>query len=618
MERTHRRLVSRTWEISLDLLDEQQLPEARSLMRILSCCAPAPLPVELLDPALWGAPSDLDRALDRADRALEALIDLSLVDVVDIAPGGTLKGQEPVPCLVSHRLVLEANALRLADGSPQERIAVWHAIARIIERGTECAPEQPRNWPWWRLLAPHVASTLTAAPDNEKVLLPLIRSGLAAYAFHAFSNHFDAAAEMARTLERRGTFLAINHPIRLSIRHRVALSLLEEQDQLSEFRRILSDQLTELGPEHPETLITRHDIAINMEEDSAEQEAELRSVLDARRRILGPADCYTLLTHGALASVIQARAHNDDAFKAEYRELIERTRSTTPEDHRFLPLHSRHHMAHALDSTERWAEAESEYRSVLDDLEEYGEQGSNLYRDLTRCLAKNLQRQKKYAEAIEVIDNLLPWFDNRDADHSIVSSSALHIRHLRGDLLVKCDRSAEAEAEIRAVLGERLKTLDSNDSVVLSERHCLAHALEGVNKCIEAQAELRDVTSTYASILGSNDNHTRSTRFCLARSLHRHGDYADALELYEQVLAAEVAEFGSNHSDTLVTHFRRDQCRYDMGRLTSVHALASLESIKAKQIGIVGSDHPRVSAITDTISTIAAGESDENKAAAAD
>ncbi|GAA2219865.1 XRE family transcriptional regulator [Streptomyces indiaensis] len=618
MERTYRRLVSRTWEISLDLLDEQQLPEARSLMRLLSCCAPAPLPVELLDPALWNTPSDSDPALDRADRALEALIDLSLIDVVDIAPGGTLKDQEPMPCLVSHRLVLEANALRLAGGSPQEHIAVWNAIARIIEKGAEPTPEHPRNWPWWRLMAPHVVATLTAAPDNDEVLLPLLRSGLAAYAFHAFSSRFDSAAEIARLLEERGAFLANNHPLRLSIRHRAALSLLNEQEQLSEFEEILSDQLTALGPEHPETLITRHDIAIHMEEDSAEQEAELRAVLDARRRTLGPADCYTLLTHGALASVVEARGHGNDEFKAEYRALIEHTRSTTPEDHRFLPLHSRHQMAHALDSTERWTEAESEYRSVLDDLEEYGELGSNLYRDLTRCLANNLQKQKKYTDAVEVIDKLLPWFDSRDLEHSPVSPWALHIRHLRGDLLAKCGRNVEAETEIRAVLEERLKTSDPNDSVVLSERHCLAHALEGINRCTEAQDELRDVASTYAKILGSNDKHTRGSRFCLARSLHLHGHREDALGLYEQVLAAEVAELGSNHSDTLVTRFRRDQCRYDMGILKSADALAALESTKTKLAEITGDDHPRVSTIRSVISAIENGEFDKQESAAID
>lgn len=604
VEHTHRRLIGRTWEISLNLLDEQQLPEARSLMRLLSCCAPAPLPVELLDPAFWHTPTESDPAMDRADRALEALVDLSLVDVVDIAPGGALKGQESVPCLVSHRLVLEANALRLADSSVQERAAVWKAIARILENGATPAPELPRNWPWWRLLAPHVVAALTASPDLEEALLPLLRSGLAAYAFYAFANDFDDAGQLAHLLRKRGNFLTASHPIRLAIRHRVALSLLDGAEQIAEFKQILAEQLAELGPEHPETLITRHDIAVLTEEDTAEKEAELRAVLDARRRILGPANSYTLLTHGALAQVVAARGHGDDELKAEYRSLIEHTRSTTPEDHRYLPLHNRHQMAHALDAAKRWAEAEAEYRSVIDDLEEYGQESSTLYRNLSKCLAKNLQKQRKYADAVEVIDKLMPWFDNRNAERSPKSSWALQIRHLRGDLLGKCGRNAEAESEIRAVLEERLRTTDANDSVVLSERHCLAHSLESINRYTEAQEEFRATANGFAEILGANDERTRSSRFCLARSLHRHGRQAEALDLYEQVLAAEVVTLGHNHSDTLVTRFRIDQCRFDVGLLTASEALDAFEQTKAKQVELVGPEHSRVSAINEAISNI--------------
>lgn len=605
MERTHRRLIGRTWEISLDLLDEQQLPEARTLLRLLSCCAPSPLPVDLIDPqALWGTPAESGPDLDRADRALEALIDLSLVDVVDIAPGGTRKDQEPVPCLVSHRLVLEANALRLADSPLNERTAVWRAIGRIIEKGSAPAPEEPRNWPWWRLLTPHVVAALAAAPNDEEILLPLLRSGLASYAFHAFSNGYGSAADLARLLQRRGSILADNHPIRLSIRHRATLSLLAETEKFSAFQQIFTEQFAELGPDDPETLITRHDMAMYMEDNSPEQEAELRAVLDARRRVLGPGNCYTLLTHAVVASIVDARGHGDDGSNSEYRALIEHTQSVTPDDHRYLPLHNRHQMAHALDSAKRWAEAESEYRSIIDDLQEYGELSSGFYRNMAKCLVQNLRKQRKYADALEVIDNLLPWFDGQDLEHSPTSLSGLHIRHLRGDFLTKCNRASEAEKEIRAVLEERLKSADLSDSVVLSERHCLGHTLEALNKCTEAQDEFRNVAIAYASILGSNDKRTRDTRFCLARSLHHHGEYIEALGLYEMVLAAEVAELGDTHTDTLVTRFRLDQCRFDMGRLTAAAAVDAFEHIKAKQTEIVGSDHARVTEINKAISAI--------------
>ncbi|MEV1022279.1 AAA family ATPase [Streptomyces sp. NPDC050264] len=605
LERTHRRLIGRTWEISLDLLDEQQLPEARSLMRLLSCCAAGPLPVQLLDPALWTTPSEADPLMERADRALDALVDLSLIDVVDIEPSGALKGGEPTPCLVSHRLVLEANALRLTEAQPQERLAVWRAIARIIEEGSHPAPEVPRNWSWWRLLEPHVASALNAAPENDEVILPLLRAGLKAYAFHAFSNHYERAKDFAHILKMREPLLSDADPIRLAIRHRTALSLLQGEEQLLAFNKILSDQLSNLGPDHPETLITRHDVAVHTEEASSEKEAELRSVLEARRRVLGPADPYTLLTHGMLAATIEARGHDDNGAKAEYRSLIEHIQSTTPGDHRFLSVHSRHHMAHALDSAERWPEAEAEYYSILEDLESYDEQSSHFYIDMSQCLAQNLRKQQKYPEAVETLTRALPWFDGRDAQHSPTSPRALHIRHLRGDLLRSCGRYSEALIDIQETLEERRRTADENDSVILNERHCLAHSLEGLSRLTEAWNEFREVAAAQTQILGPNATRTRTTRFCLARSLHRNAEYSEALRLYKKVLFSESTELGSAHSDTLVTQFRLDQCRFDMGLFTVSEALDRLERTKMEQLKAVANQgHTRIKAIERVVSGI--------------
>ncbi|MGW4032604.1 hypothetical protein ACWEFL_25450 [Streptomyces sp. NPDC004838] len=686
-EHMHRRLIGRTWELSLDLLEERHLPEARSLMRLLSCCSPAPFPVELLDPealsATYGTgpgntdgtgtgPGNTDGAdraggasgvgePDQADRALEALIDLNLIDVVDIAPDGAASDQDAVPCLVSHRLVLEANALRLADGPDQERAAVWRATARIVEAGAAArAPELPPSWPWWRLLAPHAVAALTASPDDEEVLLPLLRAGLSAYAYFNFANSFSTARKLAQTLTERAASLPLDHPVRLSVRHRAALSLLEGEEELAEFESVAAEQLARLGPDHPETLITRHNLAIARRQCSrateAEQEAELRAVLEARRRVLGPHDPYTLLTHGTLAEIMVSRGHGSD----EYEALISHVEGGTPDDHRLLPLHNRHHRAHALDAAERWTEAEAEYRSVLTDLETYGERDSGLHRDLNRCLGDNLRNQQRYPEALDAFDRSVAWFDGSDPDRSPESTLALQIRHRRGHLLRHCERADEGESEIRAILAIRLRTVDPGDSVVLSERHCLAHALEGLGKYGEALDELREVAASYASILGPNDRLTRDSRLCLARMLHRRGGggcgggpadddappggdgaarpdrdgptdtaedgtatatatgsatatesatgRAEALALYEQVLAAECAELGEDHSDTLMTRFRLEQCRLDEGLLTPEAAAEAFERIRNRQVALLGEAHARVSEIDKALEGRAAPE----------
>lgn len=694
-EQMHRRLVGRTWELSLDLLEEQRLPEARFLMRLLSCCAPAPFPVELLNPETLQSPEGL-AAGDGADRALEALIDLSLVDVVDIAPDGERAGDRtPVPCLVSHRLVLEANALRLADSPPGERQVIRRAVARILEGGSSVVAEQPVNWPWWRLLGPHIVAALAAAPDeedaeryeyDEEVLLPLLRAGLAAFAFYIFAGS-ETAGEVARLLARRGAALAPDHPVRLSIRHRAAITLLggEEQvrecadvlaeqsaqlgpdhpetlitrqdlaafrydngqasdaetvaelrkvrkarrdvlgpndpytlithsllsqvmmvrshdaESVREYEDLLAEQSAELGPDHPETLITRYDLAVSRNESGqashAEMEAELRDLLLTSRRVLGPNDPYTLLTHGTLAQTMMVRSHDEVEANAEFRAMIEHTESLSSRNHHFLPLHQRHQMAHALDAAKRWTEAEMEYQSVLDDLEAADSRGIDLYWDLTRCLTKNLEQQGRETDAIDVLDRSLAWFDGDDDARSPVHPQALRLRHRRGDLMARSGRVAESEREIRAVLTDRLVTVDPQDSVVLSERHCLAHTLEKQERHDEAQDELRQVVSSYAQILGSDNNQTRKASFCLARMAHLHGDRAEALELYEEVLAAEAVELGVNHAETLMTGFRRDQCRLDEGLLMPADATAAFEQTLSALSAVLDNDHRWVATV---------------------
>ncbi|MEU3560398.1 AAA family ATPase [Kitasatospora sp. NPDC006786] len=697
-EQFHRRLIGRTWELSLDLLEEQRLPEARSLMRLLSCCALTPFPVGLLDIDPLPLPGATARGADaeRVDRAIEALIDLGLLDVVDIGSGGSSDGHDPIPCLASHRLVLEANALRLAEGPAEDRTAVWRAAAEILERGAARAPEQPGNWLWWRLLFPHVVAALAAAPggDEDAVLLPLLRVGLGGFAFKVFAGA-EADQELAGLLERRAAFLPPDHPLRLSIRHRAVLAdrnralrgeeqlrelehivtrqaqtlgadspetlitrfdlaghrfslgMLSEaelvtelhairllrsrvlgphdpytlltqralsqlttargydEEHLGEFERLLAEQTAQLGADHIETLITRHDVATARRscrpEEDAQVEAELRELLTDCRRALGATDPYTLLVHGTLAHLIAERGHGESGADEEYRQLIEHTRSRSASDHHFLPLQDRHHMAHALDAAQRWAEAEMEYRSVLQDLERAGAQEYELYWNMTSCLAKNLVHQGRRDDALAEYEGALSSLDGRGPVPAPVLTSALRLRHERADLLSKGGRREEAEREIRAVLAIRLESVDGMDSVVLSERHCLAHLFEKQQRHTEAIDELRQVADAYADVLGPADKQSREAALCLARLTRLHGDRAEALRLYETVLAGESAEYGPDHPEALMTAFRRDQCRLGLGLLRREEAVVAFEHTLDALTSRVGEDHEWVTTVREVL-----------------
>ncbi|MEI5035966.1 hypothetical protein RB201_35100 [Streptomyces sp. S1A(2023)] len=91
-----RHLASTTWELSLDALRAQGLPQATMLVRLLSCWSHDPLPLQLL------TGSDIDTVVPRArvESALRGLLDHSLTR---LAPG-------PPRCLRTHGVLLDSIA----------------------------------------------------------------------------------------------------------------------------------------------------------------------------------------------------------------------------------------------------------------------------------------------------------------------------------------------------------------------------------------------------------------------------------------------------------------------------------------------------------------------------
>jgi tetratricopeptide (TPR) repeat protein len=588
LEHLHRQLISRTWEISLDLLHSQGLPEARLIMRLFSCFAAVPFPVDIIDMDViteHGLLTDPTLA-DQVERAIEALVDFSLIDVTIVSDN---------ICLVAHRVVLEANAHLLSQASPEDQSAVWGAAAGILRSATEPAPEIPANWERWRLLTPHIWAAVTAVPaDVPDLVAEVIATGLSAFAYLWFSGNSEDATSLVNIMMMRSEKLEADHPVRLSIRHRYALANLRGEEVNTEFANILSAQQRVLGNEHQETLITHHNWAASLQGIGrlAEAETELRNVLDARRRVLGPADPYTLITQSAIAEVMAARGHSDEAT-SEYQSMIEHLESGKHSDHRFVPLEARHQMAHILDKAKKFAKAEVEYRSVLDELEGFKATESYLYSDMTICLSRNLYSQRRYSEALDEVDKGLKLLANLGGKRDRDTTKILRVRHERGDILRFIGQYDRAEVEIRAVLELRRQDSDRQDSVILQERHCLAHALEGQGRYADAESEMSEVVAAYESILGANSRPLYTAKYCYAMVLEKQGRWLEAEPQFEAVLAAEGETLGLDHSNTLVTEFKLAQVRHASGVATKEETLAIYDAILAKREEKFGKDHPR-------------------------
>ena len=520
-EDVHRKLVGRTWELSIELLENQGIQHARRVMRTLSCFAATPFPAALMSGDSVDE-SVRHASVDEVDRAMGYLAGLSLVDAVEVPVSfsANIYAKEDELCLTVHRLVLEANAANLAEATEAERLEVWTSAAEMLRIGSSPAPESLGNSGWWMLIWPHIESALRRAPvQHEEIARIVLESGLRAYAYLNFHGGFlEQTQELAKTMQEISHILPDNDPIRLSIRHRYALSFLYDEEERDEYYSILALQRKILGNEHPETLITHHNWATALARTESPEKAstEMRFVLEGRKRQLGPLDPYTLLTRDSLAKMA-ASSGDKDAAEAIYNEILDDISNLTEEDRRVLPVETRHQAAHRLDDLGRYVEAETFYKSVIDDIERLGSKQSRLYADLHNCLSKNLRRQKRNVESLAEISACIETLAEFPAEDSDATDRRLEARHSRGDLLAILGRTTEAIVEFESVLNERESRPGASGSRVQSERHCLAHAYDDIGDPAQALEILDDI----AFLMSDNANEGASIKVQANRCAQR-------------------------------------------------------------------------------------------------
>ncbi|MBW4718937.1 hypothetical protein [Saccharothrix obliqua] len=613
LERLHRRLVGRTWEISLDLLEERDVGPARGLMRLISCFAPAPLPVDLIDPA--GLDGDVPAS--EASRALEALVDFHLLNVTEIGDLAAVPAdfpEPPLPCVTGHRLVLEVTASRVRGLDRARRRAVWRRAADVLGTATGPVPEERANWDWYRLVTPHVRAAVDGVPDDDReTLTRVLRAGLRCFAYLVFSRRFGESEEFSGPLYERSAVLDPDDPVRLAIRHRRTFSESDRtpEQTRAEYRDILDRQLAVLGPDDPDTLITWHNWATAL--DDAEGEEQLRAVVEARTRVLGPADPYTLLSRHAwsdaldalgreaeaeaekraivadclrlrgdvdyytlvhrayLASHMTAYGH-EEAADAEYDAIAGSYGDGTFDGDGALSAFAHHQLAHALDKAGRYPEAEAEYRATLTAMRDEGYDDSNEFVHVRRWLGRNLRSQDRTEESLALFEEVIA----ECADRPATDPTLLALRHDYGDGLANAGRYAEAEAEQTAVLELRAGT---RDSTTLQERHCRAHILQHLDRPEEAEAELREVADSLEELIGAEAELARRASWCHAMALLSLDRLVEALVRLERCLAAELTALGSESRDALVSRRHIAETRYRLGLADGAETTAELTAV---------------------------------------
>ena len=162
--------VQRTWDLSLDALAAEGIPQARPLLLVLSCFAPAtPIPAWLLQlpplADLLAGPGHAGQANGAERRGLRAgLQGLSRTGLIDISATSSPAG---VHAVTVHPVVADANRVRLAASADAERAAVQQTVVALFEAATAgLDPFRPGDWPTWRRLRAHMNAAIDLLADD--------------------------------------------------------------------------------------------------------------------------------------------------------------------------------------------------------------------------------------------------------------------------------------------------------------------------------------------------------------------------------------------------------------------------------------------------------------------
>ncbi|MFD6991722.1 tetratricopeptide repeat protein [Streptomyces sp. NPDC059943] len=369
-----RSVVTRTWEISLDDLARGGVPQARTLVRLLSCyAADASIPLDLLDGRRLSSlfpPEPAGRAADHPDLLLEhGLRGLERVGLIDTGSPGRERA------LTLHPLVVETNRLHLREmparsAEPDAALVRQVAVALVVGALSGLRVDEPADWPRYRTFGVHLHALLGTAADHldPDGLTALLRSTWATVrALDASGAH-----DVAETLNRAALahVPGPDHEAGLCLRHQLAWKLAtrgEFTDAELMFSEVGERRARLLGDDDPQTLTTRHELAwvAGCQERWAEAEARYDLVLDERRRVLGEQHPDTLLTRFERGWSIA----NQDRFEEARTELelVLRDRARLLGEAHHRTVGTRHELAWIAAKQGRPAEAERLYRHVLDD-----------------------------------------------------------------------------------------------------------------------------------------------------------------------------------------------------------------------------------------------------------
>ena len=227
--------IQRTWELSLEGLAADGRPQARPMLALLSCYAPAtPIPTSLLDPVKLAALFDKVNSLAQAitppkgeqGRRLvrEALDGLGRIGLIQI--DGKMSDAGTVTI---HPVVADVNRSGLLSDDQLSAVSnreIGSRVALQVRRriSIRCAPQ---DWPSWRQLFPHLTAMLEwfAPYLEDDAIISLLSAGNPASDALWRCGDLPGAESLARLCVTAAIRLNNDQPAALSARYELATAI---------------------------------------------------------------------------------------------------------------------------------------------------------------------------------------------------------------------------------------------------------------------------------------------------------------------------------------------------------------------------------------------------------
>lgn len=566
-----RATIQRTWDLSLDAMAAGGKPEARPVLLMLSCYAPAaPIPLSLFQPQtltdLAVTTSESGQDDGEGSRRIHACLrDLAIVGLVDITSSGDASA------VTVHPVVADANRARLRtqDLSGLPRIA-GAAVQQIQRAASRLDPEKPADWSAWLVLTPHILALLewAAAELDTPAFAILLHVSTTAVNALLSSGDLLAAESLGRAAVTAGQRLASDHVANLAARDSLADALDRrgnsiESEQL--YKELLADQQRVLGSDHPDTLGTRFELArVIGHTRFGQAEQLLREVLADQERILGSDDPHTVRTRHTLAWVLGRQGKGREAEQI-FRQSLSQRRQIHGDDHPDT-MSTRHGLAWAMTWQGRHREAEQQYKKVLEDQERIlGSEHPGVLRS-RHDLAWSIAHQGRNGEAEQLFRGVLPDMERvRGGGHRDTLYARLNLaRTIAGQ-----GRYREAEQMYRQLVDDELRAVGEEQPVVADTLYSLAQAVEMQGRNSEAEHLYQQALASARAVLGDNHPSTLQSGHMLALAMTKQGRYAEATQLLRNVLAAREEALGKDHPDTIATERDLEQAIKLKGQTTS-------------------------------------------------